>query len=166
MVVTISSKVNQTLNNKRRINMTLIKFEPFRDLDLLNTNIRRFFDDFPAAQEFSSNYHPKIDIYEDDKSIYFEAEVPGISKKDLNISVHDNTLTITGEKKKSSEGGEEKGKNFFRTERSFGTFTRSFTLPDEVNVEKIDAKFTDGILKIAIEKAVPKKPEERVISIN
>jgi len=144
--------------------MTLIKFEPFRDLDLLNTNIRRFFDDFPTAtQEFSSTYHPKIDIYEDDKKIYFEAEVPGMNKKDLNISVHDNILTVTGEKKKESE---EKGKNFFRMERTFGSFTRSFTLPDEINVEKIDAKFTDGILKIEIEKAIPKKAEERVISIN
>ncbi|MCK9211509.1 MAG: Hsp20/alpha crystallin family protein [Ignavibacteriaceae bacterium] len=144
--------------------MTLIKFEPFRDLDLLNTNIRRFFDDFPtAAQEFSSTYHPKIDVYEDDKKIYFEAEVPGMNKKDLNISVHDNILTVTGEKKKEYE---EKGKNFFRMERAFGSFTRSFTLPDEINADKIDAKFTDGILKIEIEKAIPKKPEERVISIN
>lgn len=144
--------------------MTLIKFEPFRDLDLLNTNIRRFFDDFPTTtQEFSSTYHPRIDIYEDDKKIYFEAEVPGISKKDLNISVHDNVLTVTGEKKKELE---QKGKNFFRSERSYGSFTRSFTLPDEVNTEKIEAKFNDGILKIEIEKALPKKPEERVISIN
>ena len=144
--------------------MTLIKFEPFRDLDLMNTNIRRFFDDFPAtAQEFSSTYHPRIDIYEDDKKIYFEAEVPGISKKDLNISVHDNVLTVTGEKKKELE---QKGKNFFRSERSYGSFTRSFTLPDEVNTEKIEAKFNDGILKIEIEKAAPKKPEQRVISIN
>ena len=144
--------------------MTLIKFEPFRDLDLLNTNIRRFFDDFPAAtQEFSATYHPKIDIYEDDKKIYFDAEVPGISKNDLNISVHDNILTVTGEKKKETE---QKGKNFFRVERAYGSFTRSFTLPDEVNTEKIEAKFTDGILKIEIEKALPKKPEERVISIN
>ncbi|MFA6026478.1 MAG: Hsp20/alpha crystallin family protein [Ignavibacteriaceae bacterium] len=144
--------------------MTLIKFEPFRDLDLLNTNIRRFFDDFPtAAQEFSSTYHPKIDVYEDDKKIYFEAEVPGMNKKDLNISVHENILTVTGEKKKEYE---EKGKNFFRMERAFGSFTRSFTLPDEINADKIDAKFTDGILKIEIEKAIPKKPEERVISIN
>jgi len=144
--------------------MTLIKFEPFRDLDLLNTNIRRFFDDFPTtAQEFSSTYHPKIDIYDDDKKIYFEVEVPGISKKDLNISVHDNVLTVTGEKKKELE---QKGKNFFRSERSYGSFTRSFTLPDAVNTDKIDAKFNDGILKIEIEKAAPKKPEERVISIN
>lgn len=144
--------------------MTLIKFEPFRDLDLLNTNIRRFFDDFPVnSQEFSSTYHPKIDIYEDEKKIFFDVEVPGISKKDLNISVHDNILTVTGEKKKETE---QKGKNFFRAERSYGSFTRSFTLPDEVNTEKIDAKFTDGILKIEIEKALPKKPEERVISIN
>ena len=148
--------------------MTLIKFEPFRDLDLMNTNIRRFFDDFPtAAQEFSTTYHPKIDIYEDDKKIYFEAEVPGISKKDLNISVRDNILTVTGEKKKeSAEGREQKGKNFFRSERTYGSFTRSFTLPDEVNTGKIEAKFNDGILKIEIEKATPKKPEERVISIN
>ncbi|MFA6597357.1 MAG: Hsp20/alpha crystallin family protein [Ignavibacteriaceae bacterium] len=147
--------------------MTLIKFEPVRDLELLNTNIRRFFDDFPTiSKEFSPVYQPKIDIYEDDKKIYFEAEVPGMSKKDLNISVHENVLTITGEKKKSVESGEEKGKNFFRSERVYGSFTRSFTLPDEVNTEKIEAKFNDGILKIEIEKSVPKKPEERVISIN
>jgi len=147
--------------------MALIKFEPFRDLEFLNSNIRRFFEDFPTtATEFSSAYHPKIDIYEDDNKIYFEAEVPGMSKKDLNISVHENVLTITGEKKKITEDGEEKGKNYFRTERIFGSFTRSFTLPDEVNTEKIEAKFSEGILKIEIEKAIPKKPEERIISIN
>jgi len=144
--------------------MTLIKFEPFRDIDLLNTNIRRFFDDFPKVdKEFASLYDPKIDIYEDDKAVYFEAEVPGINKKDLTISVQDNILTLTGEKKKEET---KKEKNFFKTERSFGTFTRRFTLPDDVNVDKIDAKFNDGVLTVTIERAAPKKPEERVISIN
>jgi len=144
--------------------MTLIKFEPYRDLEFLNSNIRRFFDDFPVtSREFSAVHQPKIDIYEDDSKIYFEVEVPGMDKKDLNISVNENVLTITGEKKRESE---DKGKTFFRAERTYGSFTRSFSLPEETNTESINAKFTDGVLKIEIEKVIPKKAEERVISIN
>jgi HSP20 family protein len=143
--------------------MTLIKFEPLKDLELFRSNIRRFFDDFPTRDYgFVDNFHPRIDILEDEKNVYVEAEVPGINKKDLKISVQDNILTISGEKKKAEE---KKDKNYARAERIFGSFTRSFTLPEDVNTEKIEAKFEDGILKIAMEKHSQKPVTEKLIDI-
>ncbi len=143
--------------------MTLIKFEPLKDLELFRSNIRRFFDDFPTRDfGFVDNFHPRIDISEDEKKVYVEAEIPGVTKKDLKISVQDNILTISGEKKKVEE---KKDKNYYRAERIFGSFTRSFTLPEDVDVEKIDAKFEDGILNISIDKLAQKPVTEKVIDI-
>jgi HSP20 family protein len=103
-----------------------------------------------------------MDISEDEKHVYIEAEIPGVEKKDLKISVQDNVLTISGEKKKEEE---KKGKNYYRSERVYGSFTRSMTLPEDVNVEKVDAKFEEGILKITLEKLEQKPVKEKLIDI-
>ena len=151
------------LNNKGDKTMTLVKFEPLKDLELFRGNIRRFFDDFPIPSfDFNSDFHPRMDISEDEKHVYIEAEIPGVEKKDLKISVQDNVLTISGEKKKEEE---KKGKNYYRSERVYGSFTRSMTLPEDVNVEKVDAKFEEGILKITLEKLEQKPVKEKLIDI-
>jgi HSP20 family protein len=139
--------------------MTLIKFEPLRELESLNERIHRFFNDFPS-NDF--NYFPHIDITDDEKNIYVEAEIPGVKKEDVKVTLQDNILTITGEKKKKSE---EKEKNIFRSERSYGSFTRSFTLPDEINPDTVEAKFDNGILNIQIAKSQPKKSNQKFIEI-
>ncbi|RPI70697.1 MAG: Hsp20/alpha crystallin family protein [Ignavibacteriales bacterium] len=139
--------------------MTLIKFEPLRELENWNERINRFFNDFPST-EF--NYYPHIDISDDEKNIFVEAEIPGVKKEDMKITLQDNILTITGEKRKESE---EKKKNFFRSERVYGSFTRSFTLPEDINPDSVDAKFENGILKIKISKADQKKVNEKFIEI-
>ncbi len=139
--------------------MTLIKFEPLRDLENWNEKIHRFFNDFQSAD---SNYFPHIDISEDDKNIFVEAEMPGVKKNDVKLTIQDNILTISGEKKKEKE---DKSKNLFRSERVYGSFTRSFTLPEDINPDSIEAKFDNGILNITISKTQPKKVNEKFIEI-
>jgi HSP20 family protein len=141
--------------------MTLIKFEPLREMENWNERISRFFNDFPS-NDF--NYSPHIDISEDEKNIFVEAEVPGVKKEDMKITLQDNILTITGEKKKEKEEKDSK-RNFFRSERVYGSFTRSFTLPEDINPDSVDAKFENGILNIKISKADQKKVNEKFIQI-
>ncbi|QQS37729.1 MAG: Hsp20/alpha crystallin family protein [Ignavibacteriales bacterium] len=143
--------------------MTLIKFEPLRELENFNNRIQRFFGEFPMSSEFSHSFNPRVDISEDENNIFINAEVPGVKKDDIKISLQDNILTISGEKK--SETKESKDKNYYRNERIFGSFTRSFTLPEEINPDKVDAKFSDGILNVTIEKAAPKEISQRFIDI-
>jgi len=140
--------------------MTLIKFEPLRELENWNERIHKFFNDFPSAD---FNYYPHIDIYDDEKNIYVDAEIPGVKKDNIKITLQDNILIITGEKKKETE--EKNNKNFYRSERVYGSFTRSFNLPDDINPDSVDAKFNNGILNIQISKSQPKKINEKFIEI-
>src|SRR4030065_1358191 len=131
--------------------MTLIKFEPLREFESLSNRLERICND--VSGDFSNQFHPRIDISEDEKNIYVDVEVPGIKKEDMKLSLQDNILTISGEKKNETK---KKNKNFYRSERSYGSFQRSFTLPADVNRDKTEAKFEDGILKITVEKSQPK----------
>lgn len=94
----------------------------------------------------------KIDATEDDKAYHVIAELPGMSEKDVEVTFADNTLTISGEKKEEKEVKEE---NYHRRERSFGSFRRSFTLPGEIDEDKISATFKDGVMTIDL----PKSPQ-------
>ena len=143
--------------------MTLIRLEPMRDLDNISNRFHRIFDEFPGFHADQDSFSPRIDISENEKSILIDAEIPGVPKENLKITLQDNILTIEGEKKKVTE---EKEKNFYRAERSFGKFRRSFTLPVEVDSEHVDAKFNNGILEIALNKHEPKENKERIIELN
>ena len=144
--------------------MTLIKFEPLREMENFNDRIQKFFNEFPSFGLDSVNsFNPRIDISEDDNNIFIDAEIPGVKKEDINISLQDNILTIKGEKKSLKE--DKKDKNYFRSERSYGSFTRSFTLPAEVNPDKVEAKFEDGILNVSISKIHPQPKKEKMIEI-
>ncbi len=144
--------------------MTLLRFEPMRDLDNFQNRFQRFFGEFPGLHNFDEDsFLPAIDIKENDKNLILNIEVPGVKKDDLKITLQDNILTIKGEKKKEKE---EKDENVYRTERVFGAFERSFTLPVEVDSDNVDAKVIDGVLEIKLEKVQPKKPKEKVISLN
>lgn len=143
--------------------MTLIKFEPLREFESFSNRVQKLFGDFPSLSlDMNLNYHPKIDISEDEKNIFVEAEVPGIPKENLKLVLQDNILTLSGEKKQEEV---KKEKNYHRTERSYGSFSRSFSLPVEVDQNKVDAKFEDGILKVTLEKTAPKVNKEKLIDI-
>jgi HSP20 family protein len=134
-----------------------------RDLDHISNRFQRLFDEFPGFQHnVTDTFSPKIDISENEKSITIDAEIPGVPKENLKITLQDNILTIEGEKKKVSD---EKDKNYYREERSFGKFKRSFTLPVEVDSENVDARFINGILEIKLNKIEPKEEKERVIEL-
>jgi len=144
--------------------MTFFRFEPMREFDHLSHRFQRFFDEFPGFQPIQKDsYSPRIDISENDNNIIIYAEIPGVLKENLKITLQDNILTIEGEKKKATE---EKDENYFREERAYGKFKRSFTLPVEVDSDKVEAKFENGILEIKLEKYKTKETKEKEIKIN
>ncbi|AEX85841.1 heat-shock protein Hsp20 [Marinitoga sp. 1135] len=139
-------------------------FEPF---ETLRREIERLFDDFGTLDTLERPVMPvampKLDIYETEKEIVIEADVPGYDKKEINIKLDDDILTISAEKKDTKE---EKGKNYLRRERFFGKFERAIKLPDYIDYEKIKAHFKDGVLKIEIPKLPEKVKKFKEISID
>ena len=105
----------------------------------------------------------RVDASEDDKAYHVTAELPGLSEKDVEVTFADNTLTISGEKKAESEVKEE---NYHRRERSFGSFRRAFTLPAEVDEEKISAAFKDGVMTIDLPKSKSAQKKAKKITIS
>lgn len=143
--------------------MTLIKFEPLQEFETMHDRIQRYFDDFPAfGFKYSDSFSPKIDISEGEKNIKVIAEIPGVNKDDIKIVIQDNILSIEGEKKKEDV---KEDKNYYRAERSYGSFKRCFTLPVEVDSDNIEAKFENGVLDIEMKKLEPKKASEKVIEL-
>jgi len=143
--------------------MTLIKFEPFKELENFHDRMQRYFDDFPNFEfNIDENFYPRIEISEDKDNINVVAEIPGVKKDDIKITLQDNILTVEGEKKKELE---QKEKNFFRSERMYGSFKRCFTLPDLVDSDKVDAKFENGVLNIQLKKIEQKVKSEKVIEL-
>ena len=109
-----------------------------------------------------ANWSPVVDISEDDKEYIIKAELPDVKKDDIKLNVHDDVLTITGERKYEKE---EKGKKYHRVERAYGSFMRSFTLPEDADGTKVTAEYKDGLLNVRVpksEKAKPKTIEVKV----
>jgi HSP20 family protein len=143
--------------------MTLIKFEHFSEFGTFSDRIQRYCDIFPNfGFNLNDNFYPRIDISEDKENINVIAEIPGVKKDDIKITLQDNILTVEGEKKKAFE---QKEKNIFRSERVYGLFKRSFTLPELVDSEKVEAKFENGILNIQFKKIEQKIKSEKVIEL-
>jgi HSP20 family protein len=137
--------------------MSLIRWDPFRDLITMREKMNRLFEEaFPYRGEkkelVASNWTPAVDIYEKENALVLTTEVPGLNDKDIEIKIEDNTLTLKGERKFEKETKEE---NYHRLERSYGSFSRSFTLPHYIDEDKIKAEYENGILKITM----PKKAE-------
>jgi len=105
---------------------------------------------------------PKVDVAETEDAIQVTAELPGLKEEDIEVSLADHNLVISGEKKAEKE---EKDKNYHRIERSFGSFHRSVPLPAEVNGEKVDASFTNGVLKVVLPKTTPSPPAGKKIPV-
>lgn len=144
--------------------MTLIKFNPFKEFETLSERMRSIFDDIPTAYnlDLTSSFYPRVDIAEDDQNVYVTAELPGVDKKDVKVSLQDNVLTIKGEKKSEVK---DENKNYYRIERTYGSFYRSFQLPAEVDPDKVKAKFENGMLMIEAAKKEPTPRNEKLIEI-
>jgi HSP20 family protein len=105
---------------------------------------------------------PSVDIFEDKDDVVVKAEIPGMAKDDVNVNVTDNTITISGEKKKEEEVEK---KDYYRLERSFGSFSRSFHLPAEVQTDKAKATFKEGVLEVRMPKTEEAKKKETKVKI-
>jgi HSP20 family protein len=144
----------------------LTRWDPFRELYSLQNRMNRLFEEqYGTGREESLTtgaFVPPVDVYEDEHSVQLKLEVPGIDEKDLNVKVENNTLTVSGERKFEKEQKEE---NFHRIERRYGSFTRSFTLPNTVNTDDINASYDNGVLTIKLAKRAEAKPKEIKVNI-
>ena len=148
--------------------MSLIRWNPTRDLatfpsDMfsLQKEMNRVFDSFFRGVDepslLNSSWVPAVDVAEENEAYVVKVELPGVNKDDVKITLESNILTIEGEKKAENEV---KGKNYYRAERSYGSFQRSFTLPASVKNDKIDAVYKDGILTVSLPKVEEAKPKQ------
>jgi HSP20 family protein len=148
--------------------MTIVKWDPFRNVAALQDRINRIFDEsFSRTADLNddismSAWKPSVDIYETDEAIILKAELPGIEKEDVSVEVKDNVLTLKGER---TEEKEIKEKNYYRKERTFGTFNRAFNLQHRIQPDKIKARFKDGVLKIEIPKPEEEKPKQITVNV-
>lgn len=148
--------------------MTIVKWDPFRNVAALQDRINRIFDEsFSRTADLNddismSAWKPSVDIYETDEAIILKAELPGIKKEDVSVEVKDNILTLSGERVEDKEVKEE---CYFRKERCCGTFSRTFNLQHRVQPDKIKAKFKDGVLKIEIPKPEEEKPKQITVNV-
>jgi HSP20 family protein len=143
--------------------MNVVKYDPFRELRSLQDEMTRLFTGVAPSSSgreemLNGAWNPRVDIYEDKERLVLEAELPGMTSDDFDISVENNVLTLKGERKfeKKTEGD-----NYHRVERSYGSFTRSFTLPQNVTSEGASADFDNGILKVSL----PKREETKARKI-
>jgi HSP20 family protein len=143
----------------------LTRWDPFRELNVLQDRMNRLFQDYAprGEQELTAgNFVPPVDIYEDEQGISVKAELPGVDPKDVDVRVENNTLTIKGERKFEKE---EKEENFHRIERRYGSFVRSFTLPNTVDTDTVKADFDNGVLSIRLSKRAEAKPKQIKVNI-
>jgi HSP20 family protein len=147
--------------------MTLTKLNPYGDLVSLHDKVNRLFDSELRGLTHSANesntWYPAADVYETKDDYVFKLEVPGLSKDDVNVEFNNHVLSIKGEKKENKEINKE---DYHRIESYRGAFSRSFTLPKDVDSTKITASMKDGILVLRIPKAEEKKAKSIAIDVN
>jgi len=141
----------------------LVKWNPFRELDELQNRLGTVFGGFPnrmpnGYEEMVTfpDWSPLVDITEDEKEYLFKADLPEVKKEDVKVMVENGVLMVSGERKSEKE---EKKKKFHRIERSYGSFERTFALPEDADASKIAAEFKDGVLKVRLPKSPMTKPK-------
>ena len=139
--------------------MSIVRYDPFRDLRslqeevnrLFSTNLTRSFGDESIGR---GAWSPSVDIYENKEQIVLEAELPGMKQEDFDLSVENNVITLRGERRFEKTDDSD---NYHRVERSYGSFTRSFTLPQSVSAEGAKAEYSNGVLRVTL----PKREEAK-----
>jgi HSP20 family protein len=150
--------------------MALIRWEPVRELNTIQSEMNRLFNTFFDAPQPGNGggqgavrrWIPAMDVVETDDHFVLRADLPGMSENDVNIELEDNVLTISGERKAEHE---QRGEGYYRVERSSGAFSRSLTLPEGVNADAIQANFQNGVLEVRIPKPEQHKPRKVQISL-
>ena len=138
--------------------MTLLRFDPFRSFEHTTKKMAQMMNDLEKGVNFDyGSFKPRVDISEDSKAVYVQAELPGLVKDDVKVSVNeDNILIIKGEKK----GKEDQKLTIHRAETYKGEFERRFILPENLNTDEIKAKYENGLLELTIAKIEPPKPKD------
>jgi HSP20 family protein len=145
---------------------TTARLEPFRGLSTLQDQFNRLFNEsFRNHSEESAltTWAPAVDIYETPNELVVKADLPDVSEKDIDVRVENNLLTIRGERKFEKSVSEE---NFLRVERTYGAFSRSFSLPNTVNAEAIGAEYKNGVLTVTLPKREESKPRQVKVTVN
>jgi len=147
----------------------LTRWDPFRELEEMQNRLSTLVGRAPVRKNGEkkeamtvAEWAPLVDITEDDKEYLIKAELPEVKKEDVKLTAHNDVLTITGERKYEKE---EKGKKYHRVERAYGSFERSFTLPEDADEGKIAAEFKDGVLKVHLPKSEKAKPKSIEVKI-
>jgi HSP20 family protein len=147
--------------------MAVVKWDPFRDLLSIQDRMNRLFEQTLSRSRSeegiaASTWTPAVDIYETPETIVLKAELPGLSREDIEIQIRDNALTLKGERRFAKDVQQE---NYLRIERAYGAFQRSFTLPATIQQDKIRAVFRDGVLELTLPKAEEAKPKKIAIEV-
>jgi HSP20 family protein len=136
--------------------MALVRWDPGREVDTLQSEVNRIFDTFFGGNETRARrWVPAMDLVETEDHLVLRADLPGLEQDDVNVEVKDGVLTISGERRAEQE---QKSEGFHRVERAFGSFSRSLLLPDGIDAEKVAADFDKGVLEVRIPKPEERKP--------
>lgn len=143
--------------------MNIVKYDPFRELRNLQDEMTRLFTGVAPAgysreDMMSGGWNPSVDIWEEKDNLVLEAELPGMRRDDFELTIENNVITLRGERKFEKKAD---GDNYHRVERSYGSFTRSFTLPQNVTAEGAKAEFNNGVLHVTL----PKREETKARKI-
>jgi len=141
--------------------MTLVRWDPFRELEDMSERLNRVFSRPSLRNSGKENltvadWMPTVDISETEGEYLIKAELPEVRKEDVKVTVENGVLTLQGERRQEKE---EKGKRFHRVERSYGSFVRSFTLPESVDESSVKAEYKDGVLNLHLPKPEKVKPK-------
>jgi HSP20 family protein len=152
------------------MNMTLVRFDPFRDLRTVHDRIDRLFNDAVARRSgegeeepLRASWLPAVDVHENEQQITLRAELPGMTEDDIQLTIDKGRLTVQGEKRLEKEDTDG---DYRRIESSYGSFYRSFPLPDTVDQDNINANFKNGVLYVTLPKTEAAKPKRIELKIN
>lgn len=148
--------------------MSIVRWDPFRELDEMNDRLNRFFGRSALSRSDRDaltvvDWAPSVDIVETPEEFQIKAELPDVKKDDVSVSVDGNVLRIRGERKQEKE---DQNKRFHRVERSYGSFMRTFTLPENVDDGKVQAEFKDGMLNVRLPKSDKAKPKSVQVKVS
>jgi HSP20 family protein len=145
--------------------MTIVRWEPLRELNSLQSEMNRLFNtvfDAPVANGGARRWVPAMDLLETEDDFVLRADLPGLTQDDVKIEIEGNLLTVSGERKAEHE---ERQEGFYRLERSFGTFSRQLTLPKGVDADAVRAAFDNGVLEVRVPKPAERKPRRIEITV-
>lgn len=143
---------------------SISRWEPFRGISTLQEQVNRLFENsFQGRSESSlASWAPAVDVHETENELVVTADLPGMSEKDLDVRVENNMLTISGERKTETNV---KDDSYLRVERSYGSFSRSFALPNTVNTDAVAAEYKNGVLTVKLPKREETKPRQVKVNV-